>query len=170
MDLVAAAARAMPWAQRAACRDAPDLTWVTDPSGERNVPASVVQKFAICNECPVRVECLRYSLSASWGETFGTWGGTTQLERRSFSRVLNTMAAQGNPDLRAAAVEEIIAFFESTRRQRMKHWQALAAETKGRSKREVPTARARPPVVTEMGKTMARNLERAARKSLIRRR
>ncbi len=146
----------MPWAPRAACRDADELLWVTDASHEKNIPYKTVEKLAICAECPVRVECLRYSLQGPF-EVFGVWGATTQLERRSFSRVLSTLRAGRDAEKRAEAVEEIVAFFEKTRRRRLAHWRALAKEMAGLpSPHNVPTARARPPIVAAAGLEMAR--------------
>lgn len=38
----------------------------------------------ICAECPVRTQCLSYSLT-NW-EKMGIWGGRTEIERRSIRR------------------------------------------------------------------------------------
>ena len=35
----------------------------------------------ICSQCPVRVDCLAYSLRVS--EPLGIWGGLTETERRA---------------------------------------------------------------------------------------
>jgi WhiB family transcriptional regulator, redox-sensing transcriptional regulator len=40
---------------------------------------------AVCNECTVRVECLRYALTNR--EQFGIWGGTSERERRRLRRL-----------------------------------------------------------------------------------
>lgn len=39
---------------------------------------------AVCNQCPVRSECLEYALDAR--EAYGIWGGMTELERRALLR------------------------------------------------------------------------------------
>lgn len=39
---------------------------------------------AVCNECCVRQECLRYALTNR--EQFGIWGGTSERERRRLRR------------------------------------------------------------------------------------
>lgn len=39
----------------------------------------------VCNDCPVRIECLRYALSNR--EQFGIWGGTSERERRKLRRL-----------------------------------------------------------------------------------
>lgn len=40
---------------------------------------------AVCNECAVRAECLRYALANR--EQFGIWGGTSERERRRLRRL-----------------------------------------------------------------------------------
>ncbi len=40
---------------------------------------------AVCNECTVRIECLRYALANR--EQFGIWGGTSERERRRLRRL-----------------------------------------------------------------------------------
>lgn len=40
---------------------------------------------AVCRECPVRLECLRYALANR--EQFGIWGGTSERERRRLRRM-----------------------------------------------------------------------------------
>lgn len=39
---------------------------------------------AVCSDCPVRLECLRYALANR--EQFGIWGGTSERERRRLRR------------------------------------------------------------------------------------
>lgn len=41
---------------------------------------------AVCRGCPVRAECLEYSLTC--GQTFGVWGGVSERDRRVISREL----------------------------------------------------------------------------------
>lgn len=73
-----------PWMTHAACKGMdPDLFFPAQggPVG----PARDV-----CRDCPVRAECLDYSLEphglASQGEKFGIWGGVTERERRRLRR------------------------------------------------------------------------------------
>lgn len=40
---------------------------------------------AVCNDCPVKVECLRYALANR--EQFGIWGGTSERERRRLRKL-----------------------------------------------------------------------------------
>lgn len=67
------------WRKRAACRDLdPDLFFV-----EQGQAADRARD--ICDEqCPVRVDCLEYAISAR--EEFGIWGGMNKDERRRFQR------------------------------------------------------------------------------------
>jgi WhiB family redox-sensing transcriptional regulator len=44
----------------------------------------VAHARAICEDCPVRRECLQMALADS--NLYGVWGGTTQAERRRFRR------------------------------------------------------------------------------------
>jgi WhiB family redox-sensing transcriptional regulator len=46
--------------------------------------ASTREAKRICNECPVRQECLDYSLRGA--EKFGVWGGLTERDRRRLKR------------------------------------------------------------------------------------
>jgi WhiB family redox-sensing transcriptional regulator len=39
---------------------------------------------AVCNQCPVRAQCLEYALNNK--EQFGIWGGTSERERRRLRR------------------------------------------------------------------------------------
>lgn len=62
------------WIDRAACRESdPELFW---PSTGEDPRAAI----AICEECPVRQECLDYALTL--GEMDGIWGGTSGRQRR----------------------------------------------------------------------------------------
>jgi WhiB family redox-sensing transcriptional regulator len=40
---------------------------------------------AVCRECPVKTECLRYALANR--EQFGIWGGTSERERRRLRKL-----------------------------------------------------------------------------------
>lgn len=40
---------------------------------------------AVCNNCPVQEECLRYALTNR--EQFGIWGGTSERERRKLRKL-----------------------------------------------------------------------------------
>jgi WhiB family redox-sensing transcriptional regulator len=62
------------WYEHAECRGAPQDTFFPG-QGEDTKPA-----IAICNVCPVAVECLAWALDH--GEKYGIWGGTSERERR----------------------------------------------------------------------------------------
>lgn len=40
---------------------------------------------AVCTQCEVRIECLRYALANR--EQFGIWGGTSERERRKLRKI-----------------------------------------------------------------------------------
>ncbi len=62
------------WATRAACRGLdPDLFFP-----ERGEPTREAR--TVCNQCPVRVDCLNYALDNN--ERFGMWGGLSERQRR----------------------------------------------------------------------------------------
>lgn len=61
------------WHAQAACRDRPDVTWFPERADDWR-PA-----VAVCNECPVRQECLQWALDH--GEGIGIWGGLTARQR-----------------------------------------------------------------------------------------
>ena len=39
---------------------------------------------AICNECPVKIDCLEYAINTN--QDSGIWGGTTEEERKNLRR------------------------------------------------------------------------------------
>lgn len=68
------------WQQHAACRGM-DVAAFFHPYGERGEPWRERERRAkqVCQGCPVRQECLNYSLTVE--EPFGTWGGLGEHER-----------------------------------------------------------------------------------------
>ena len=62
------------WAADAACRGLETSFFFP----ERGDSTSSVK--AVCRECPVKGECLRYALESR--EKFGTWGGASENDRR----------------------------------------------------------------------------------------
>ena len=68
------------WVTDAACRGEPPATFF--PERERGVDVNAVlwRARAVCNSCPVSVECLHYALADP--ELEGVWAGTTTRERR----------------------------------------------------------------------------------------
>src|SRR6478752_5385368 len=110
--------RAMPWADKAACRES-KLKWIIEPSFGRENAGGVTRCFDICAECPVRVECLRFALEAEFS-CMGIWGGTTMTERRFILPQEHDFALHQDrgrvrePRERARRVEEAIELFEET--------------------------------------------------------
>lgn len=66
------------WMARARCRD-------FDPEAMFQKRAADQQRAALaCKGCPVRGECLAYSLELR--PEFGVWGGLTERQRRALLR------------------------------------------------------------------------------------
>lgn len=65
------------WHQRGACKGETESFF----SYEDEI---VAQARAICENCPVREECLQMALAEP--NLYGVWGGTTQAERRRLRR------------------------------------------------------------------------------------
>lgn len=71
------------WRRRAICRDTdPDVFF---PVGTTGFALLQIDKAkSVCQECPVRVECLDYALETN--QDAGIWGGTSEEERRVLRR------------------------------------------------------------------------------------
>ncbi|HVF54354.1 MAG TPA: WhiB family transcriptional regulator [Actinomycetota bacterium] len=71
------------WRDRAACRPYPAVLFFgledSEMPAERRVREDKAKK--VCQECPVRLECLEYALVTK--EPYGIWGGLTEMERKS---------------------------------------------------------------------------------------
>ncbi len=70
------------WQQRGLCR-AEDSTVFFPPSHFEHKPereAREAKAKAICERCPVRVECLDWALTVR--EPHGVWGGRSEIERK----------------------------------------------------------------------------------------
>jgi len=65
------------WHNRAACKGETESFFSYDEK-------MVAHARAICEDCPVRQECLQTALADR--NLYGVWGGTTQAERRRFHR------------------------------------------------------------------------------------
>jgi WhiB family transcriptional regulator, redox-sensing transcriptional regulator len=73
----------MEWVHRARCKDEdPELFFPIGTTGP--AAAQIDAAKAICMECPVRVECLEWSLAT--GQDAGVWGGMSEEERRALRR------------------------------------------------------------------------------------
>lgn len=73
------------WRRDAACRDFPTDLFFPIGHGPR-AEAQANQAKSICDQCPVRAECLDYSLLIN--AQFGVFGGLTEDERRRVRRSL----------------------------------------------------------------------------------
>lgn len=73
------------WREKGACRDEdPELFYpLGGERGHRRTGLNLLQEHdakAVCNRCPVRVECRTWALEA--GDDWGIWGGLNEAERR----------------------------------------------------------------------------------------
>jgi WhiB family transcriptional regulator, redox-sensing transcriptional regulator len=71
------------WEARGACRHSdPELFFPVSTRG----PAlrQLAKAKRVCEDCPVRVQCLEYALQS--GQSFGVWGGASEEERRLMRR------------------------------------------------------------------------------------
>ena len=59
------------------CQQWPDLFFPDMRAGSE-------QAKKLCRTCPVMLECLAYALQAE--ESFGVWGGASELERKRLKR------------------------------------------------------------------------------------
>ena len=73
----------MNWVQRARCRDEdPELFFPIGSTGPAALQVEAAK--AICLLCPVRSECLEWSLATA--QDAGVWGGLSEEERRAVRR------------------------------------------------------------------------------------
>jgi len=71
------------WRQSAACRDFGSATFFPVGFTGAAIP-QIAHAKAICQDCPVRLACLQYSLVTN--QEYGVWGGYDEEERRSLRR------------------------------------------------------------------------------------
>ena len=73
----------MDWVQRASCRDEdPELFFPIGSTGPAALQVEAAK--AICYVCPVRNDCLEWSLATV--QDSGVWGGLSEEERRAVRR------------------------------------------------------------------------------------
>ena len=78
------------WRTYAACRFcSPDLFFPAGTTGAAE--HEIVAAKAVCAECPVQSQCLRFALRT--GQAYGIWGGTTEDERITMKRLSRRPAA-----------------------------------------------------------------------------
>lgn len=129
---MAAMTRSMPWETQAACRGTFDETtrlntWIIEPTAELNTPGSVAAKLEICNVCPVRAECLRFALAAEF-ETFGVWGGTTGIERKTLAPRSTPPSSFGAAEKRREQIRRAEEILTATHDERLERWRGFAQE------------------------------------------
>ena len=78
------------WMGKGKCREMPPSTFF--PSD--GVGVDVARQ--ICQECPVRVQCLEYALENRIDH--GVWGGASERERRRIARTRRLAAAGRRTD------------------------------------------------------------------------
>lgn len=89
------------WWESGACRGAdPVLFFPPDQDRPRQKADRERAAIALCEGCPVRRVCLDHALAVP--ERFGVWGGTTEIERRSYRRQRRTTSDQYETDQYAA--------------------------------------------------------------------
>jgi WhiB family transcriptional regulator, redox-sensing transcriptional regulator len=90
---VSVAARSFPlaveapadWRAAAACREVEvEVFFAIDESSQR-------EAVAICESCPVRIECLEHAVAAR--EQYGVWGGLREQDRKRLVRARRRDAA-----------------------------------------------------------------------------
>ena len=72
------------WREDAACRNHP---WPDDffSDGQKATHRITRRAVAVCEECPVRTQCLQEALAAG-PEQWGIWGGFSARERKKLMR------------------------------------------------------------------------------------
>lgn len=79
-------AQQLGWADQAACRGSESVLFYSPDTLETKDARQRRERHAkqLCTECPVRDDCLETALSQR--ESYGIWGGLTELERRAYLR------------------------------------------------------------------------------------
>ena len=67
------------WMKEALCAQVDPALWFPEKGGSNKTAR------AICQQCPVRAECLEYSLSLE-DNPWGIWGGTSMRDRYELRR------------------------------------------------------------------------------------
>ncbi len=73
------------WQRMASCKGPhADLFYPPNTTERREEKANrEADAKSICNDCPVKVECLDYAIAIN--ETYGIWGGLNELERKNLT-------------------------------------------------------------------------------------
>jgi WhiB family redox-sensing transcriptional regulator len=78
------------WVDNAACTRVSDPEIFFPPRG-----GSSKGPRALCSMCTVRVECLTYALRNN--ETYGIWGGTSDVQRRKLRKQKRKAEGRSSP-------------------------------------------------------------------------
>ena len=71
------------WRDRSICRDTdPDLFFPVGTTG--NALVQIDRAKEVCDQCPVKVDCLDYALETN--QDSGIWGGLDEEQRRAIRR------------------------------------------------------------------------------------
>lgn len=76
------------WRDQAACAQIGDTDLFYPEKGGSTRPAK-----SVCAACPVRRQCLEAALATPTTDDWGTWGGTSERERRELRRSRKNEAA-----------------------------------------------------------------------------
>lgn len=68
------------WKDQAVCVGKPTAMFFAERTGGPIRDSYYDEARALCDACPVRLECLTYAIHS--GETWGMWGGLTPKQRR----------------------------------------------------------------------------------------
>ena len=120
-------------ADQAACAGSFDETsnrhtWIIEPTAELSTPASVLAKLEICDGCPVRVECLRHGLEASF-VAYGIWGGTTTIQRLTLAPRQDS-SGFGYAGERREQIRRAETILLATHDERLRKWRRFAQEAR----------------------------------------
>ena len=74
------------WRENAACLPYPAVVFfgMDDSETPAERGAREQQAKSICEVCAVKKECLEYAVTSK--ESYGIWGGMTEVERKAYSR------------------------------------------------------------------------------------
>jgi len=75
------------WTDQSNCRGIDTNEFFVPDGGKRYENESTLKR--ICAACPVKIECLNYSL---YNNVSGYWGGTTEKTRRAMRKKRNIIA------------------------------------------------------------------------------
>jgi hypothetical protein len=102
-----------PWVRSARCGGHKDLPWISDTAP---TPVETLRMAAICNDCPVILQCAGYGLEAPGGFYAGVWipwrqagnepSGTRELRmwgRRQLRRITQAERAADEPRIATRA-------------------------------------------------------------------